>query len=111
MIFNDAVNEILDVQVYVRELTAEDLNPVEQLTKLLFEHINNKFNPHEVTKEQVGLGNVDNTADMDKPVSRPQKEYIDALENRVKGWFKQLNVWLTIMLQKLIKSFKMFGLL
>ena len=88
--FNDAVNEILDVQVYVRELTAEDLNPVEQLTKLLFEHINNKFNPHEVTKEQVGLGNVDNTADMDKPVSRPQKEYIDALENRIKGWFKQL---------------------
>ena len=92
--FNDAVNEILDVQVYVRELTAEDLNPVEQLTKLLFEHINNKFNPHEVTKEQVGLGNVDNTADMDKPVSRPQKKYIDALENRVKGWFKQLNVWI-----------------
>ena len=92
--FNDAVNEILDVQVYVRELTAEDLNPVEQLTKLLFEHINNKFNPHEVTKEQVGLGNVDNTADMDKPVSRPQKEYIDALENRVKSWFKQLNVWI-----------------
>lgn len=77
--FNDAVNEILDVQVYVRELTAEDLNPVEQLTKLLFEHINNKFNPHEVTKEQVGLGNVDNTADMDKPVSRPQKEYINEI--------------------------------
>lgn len=41
--FNDAVNEILDVQVYVRELTAEDLNSVEQLTKLLFEHVNKKF--------------------------------------------------------------------
>lgn len=53
--FNDAVNEILDVQVYVRELTAEDLNPIEQLTKLLFEHINNKFNPHRVTAAQVGL--------------------------------------------------------
>ena len=92
--FNDSVNEVLDVQVYVRELTAEDLNPVEQLTKLLFEHINNKFNPHEVNKEQVGLGNVDNTADIDKPVSKPQKEYIDALETRVKGWFKQLNVWI-----------------
>lgn len=88
--FNDAVNEILDVQVYVRELTAEDLNPVEQLTKLLFEHINNKFNLHEVTKEQVGLGNVDNTADMDKPVSRPQKEYIDALENRVTSDIEKL---------------------
>ena len=32
-------------------------------------HIANKNNPHEVTKEQVGLGNVDNTADVDKPVS------------------------------------------
>lgn len=104
--FNDAVNEILDVQVYVRELTAEDLNPVEQLTKLLFEHINNKFNPHEVTKEQVGLGNVDNTADMNKPVSRPQKEYIDALENRVKGWFKQLNVWINNHVTEVNKKFQ-----
>lgn len=104
--FNDAVNEILDVQVYVRELTAEDLNPVEQLTKLLFEHINNKFNPHEVTKEQVGLGNVDNTADIDKPVSRPQKEYIDALENRVKGWFKQLNVWINNHVTEVNKKFQ-----
>lgn len=104
--FNDAVNEILDVQVYVRELTAEDLNPVEQLTKLLFEHINNKFNPHEVTKEQVGLGNVDNTADMDKPVSRPQKEYIDALENRVRGWFKQLNVWINNHVTEVNKKFQ-----
>lgn len=104
--FNDAVNEIIDVQVYVRELTAEDLNPVEQLTKLLFEHINNKFNPHEVTKEQVGLGNVDNTADMDKPVSRPQKEYIDALENRVRGWFKQLNVWINNHVAEVNKKFQ-----
>lgn len=104
--FNDAVNEILDVQVYVRELTAEDLNPVEQLTKLLFEHINNKFNPHEVTKEQVGLGNVDNTADIDKPVSRPQKEYIDALENRIKGWFKQLNVWINNHVTEVNKKFQ-----
>lgn len=104
--FNDAVNEILDVQVYVREIAAEDLNPVEQLTELLFEHINNKFNPHEVTKEQVGLGNVDNTADMDKPVSRPQKEYIDALENRVKGWFKQLNVWINNHVTEVNKKFQ-----
>lgn len=32
-------------------------------------HINNKFNPHEVTKDQVGLGNVDNTSDANKPIS------------------------------------------
>ena len=35
----------------------------------LDEHIADKANPHQVTKAQVGLGNVDNTADVDKPVS------------------------------------------
>ena len=32
-------------------------------------HATNTFNPHKVTKAQVGLGNVDNTADINKPVS------------------------------------------
>ena len=32
-------------------------------------HIADVNNPHEVTKAQVGLGNVDNTADADKPIS------------------------------------------
>lgn len=32
-------------------------------------HINNKSNPHEVTKDQVGLDNVDNTSDANKPIS------------------------------------------
>ena len=32
-------------------------------------HIVNKANPHEVTKFQVGLGNVDNTSDLNKPIS------------------------------------------
>ena len=35
----------------------------------LDEHIADKNNHHQVTKAQVGLGNVDNTADIDKPVS------------------------------------------
>ena len=35
----------------------------------LSNHIANKNNPHEVTKTQVGLGNVDNTSDLDKPIS------------------------------------------
>ena len=33
------------------------------------EHINNETNPHSVTKNQVGLGNVDNTSYANKPVS------------------------------------------
>lgn len=32
-------------------------------------HINDKANPHQVTKEQVGLSNVDNTSDANKPIS------------------------------------------
>ena len=32
-------------------------------------HINDKENPHEVTKVQVGLGNVNNTSDANKPIS------------------------------------------
>lgn len=32
-------------------------------------HITDKTNPHEVTKAQVGLGNVDNTSDLNKPIS------------------------------------------
>ena len=42
----------------------------------LDEHIADKKNPHQVTKEQVGLGNVDNTADVDKPVSNATKSAI-----------------------------------
>ena len=39
-------------------------------------HADLKTNPHEVTAEQVGLGNCDNTADIDKPVSKAQAEAI-----------------------------------
>ena len=42
----------------------------------LDEHIADKNNPHNVTKAQVGLGNVDNTADIDKPVSNAVKSAI-----------------------------------
>ena len=40
-------------------------------------HVGDKANPHKVTKAQVGLGNVDNTADIDKPVSTAQQEVLD----------------------------------
>ncbi len=42
------------------------------------EHIADMDNPHSVTKAQVGLGNVDNTSDMAKPVSTAQAEAINA---------------------------------
>ena len=39
-------------------------------------HTDDEDNPHKVTKTQVGLGNVDNTADIDKPVSNATKSAI-----------------------------------
>ncbi len=43
----------------------------------LSDHIVNKSNPHNVTSEQLNLGNVDNTSDIDKPVSTAQQTAID----------------------------------
>lgn len=40
-------------------------------------HTSDTSNPHGVTKEQVGLGNVDNTSDIDKPVSTATQEALD----------------------------------
>lgn len=40
-------------------------------------HITNYDNPHQVTKDQVGLGNVDNTSDLDKPLSNNDKAALD----------------------------------
>lgn len=42
------------------------------ITNNLNAHINNKSNPHSVTKAQVGLGNVQNLAPADMPVSAAQ---------------------------------------
>lgn len=43
----------------------------------LTNHINDKNNPHNVTKEQIGLGNVDNTSDMNKPISTATQKALD----------------------------------
>lgn len=40
-------------------------------------------NPHGVTKAQVGLGNVDNTADIDKPISTAQSEEFERIEGLI----------------------------
>ena len=46
----------------------------------ILNHISNTTNPHEVTKTQVGLSNVDNTSDINKPISTATQT---ALNNRV----------------------------
>lgn len=45
-------------------------------------HTRNKVNPHNVTAEQVGLGNVNNTSDEDKPVSKAQQTALNLKAER-----------------------------
>ena len=52
---------------------------LEKAVAELISHLADKANPHDTAKEQVGLGNVDNTADMDKPVSAAQQVALDEL--------------------------------
>lgn len=48
-------------------------------------HINNKSNPHKVNKAQVGLGNVDNTSDANKPISTATQKALNSKFNASDG--------------------------
>ena len=50
-------------------------------------HIGDKDNPHEVTKAQVGLSNVDNTSDKNKPISDAAKQALDTKMDKSGGIF------------------------
>lgn len=65
-------------------------------------HIEDLLNPHQVTKGQIGLGNVDNTADADKPVSnstqaaiisavapKADKTYVDGQDSSLQSQINQ----------------------
>jgi len=49
----------------------------------LTSHISNVSNPHSVTKSQVGLGNVDNTSDANKPISTATQTALNGKENTI----------------------------
>lgn len=48
-------------------------------------HINNKSNPHEVNKAQVGLSEVDNTSDANKPISTATQNALNSKFNASDG--------------------------
>lgn len=56
---------------------------VAELSTSLDTHVSDVSNPHVVTKAQVGLENVDNTSDADKPVSVAQREAIDGVQSNL----------------------------
>lgn len=47
------------------------------------DHIASNLNPHNVTKDQVGLSNVDNTSDLNKPISTDTQKALDEKANSI----------------------------
>lgn len=68
-------DEEIDLSPYA---TIEELNKKADASDLST-HTKNTLNPHNVTKEQIGLNNVDNTSDVDKPISKAVQ---NALNNK-----------------------------
>ena len=46
-------------------------------------HVDNLDNPHNVTKNQIGLGSVDNTSDLDKPISNAVQSALSAMDRKI----------------------------
>lgn len=57
-----------------RTITSADWNDI-------VDHVLNKNNPHDVSKSQIGLGNVDNTSDLSKPISNATQEALNGKLN------------------------------
>ena len=69
----NAINALrTELKTYVDDLIADTGSDVTALETKVNNHIANKSNPHTVNKTQVGLGNVNNTSDANKPVSTAQ---------------------------------------
>lgn len=69
----NAINALrTELKTYVDDLIADTGSDVTALETKVNNHIANKSNPHTVTRAQLGLGNVNNTSDADKPVSTAQ---------------------------------------
>lgn len=69
----NAINALrTELKTYVDDLIADTGSDVTALETKVNNHIANKSNPHTVTRAQVGLSNVNNTSDANKPVSTAQ---------------------------------------
>ena len=69
---NDRKGEITRIEELITDEAATRAQADIDVNEKVDLHIANKSNPHGVTKAQVGLGNVNNTSDANKPVSTAQ---------------------------------------
>jgi hypothetical protein len=74
-------NYTIEVVDATAELEAKR-QAIEATPKFAFDsHANSTSNPHSVTKSQIGLSNVDNTSDAEKPVSSAVQSQLDLKES------------------------------
>jgi hypothetical protein len=69
---NDRKGEVTRIEGLISDEAATRAQADTTVNAKVDSHIGNKSNPHGVTKTQVGLGNVNNTSDANKPVSTAQ---------------------------------------
>ena len=58
-------------------ITENKVNEYDICESILIYHVLNENNPHGVTKNQIGLDNVDNTSDINKPISTATQNALD----------------------------------
>ncbi len=98
--FREVIESLIDIRA--KAIFDEFLNVSEQIvgdTAGFTNHlITTTGNPHSVNKTDVGLGNVDNTSDLDKPVSALQQIYVAGSNSNVNlllnGKFLNRRDWL-----------------
>ena len=91
---NTQANIIAQTQQKVDKNTSDissNTSNISSLSTRLTNHINNKSNPHGVTKSQIGLGNVDNTSDIQKPVSTAQANAINVVQSNLDEFITTTN--------------------
>lgn len=74
--FNAIVENVENLYTEAEQESEVRAQKEEELAEALAEHAEDQDNPHKVTAAQIGLGNVNNTADINKPVSILQAEAI-----------------------------------
>lgn len=77
LLVRGTADNIVHNDVKVSEILGNLANADQSVLNELNAHITDYNNPHQVTKEQVGLGNVDNTSDLNKPISTATQKALD----------------------------------
>lgn len=77
---------LVDTQVFALKSDVDKIKTdLEEVSDSLDDHINDFNNPHKVTKAQVGLSEVDNTSDLDKPISNAAQQALGTKVDKEEG--------------------------